>query len=72
MIEKLKAKLAAEGLFDVALKRPLPTMPRRIAVVTSPTGAAGGWRSPAAAPGLKGRVMGAAPAAGSKGRNGPL
>jgi exodeoxyribonuclease VII large subunit len=38
--EKLKAKLAAEGLFDAALKRPLPTMPRRIAVVTSPTGAA--------------------------------
>ncbi len=38
--EKLKAKLAAEGLFDVALKRPLPKMPRRIAIVTSPTGAA--------------------------------
>lgn len=38
--EKLKAKLAAEGLFDAALKRPLPTMPHRIAVVTSPTGAA--------------------------------
>ncbi len=38
--EKLKAKLAAEGLFEAALKRPLPTMPRRIAVVTSPTGAA--------------------------------
>src|SRR5690606_27251904 len=35
-----KAKLAAEGLFDAALKRPLPAMPRRIAVVTSPTGAA--------------------------------
>src|SRR5690242_1623151 len=38
--ERLKAKLAAEGLFDVALKRPLPKMPRRIAIVTSPTGAA--------------------------------
>lgn len=38
--ERLKAKLAAEGLFDAALKRPLPPMPKRIAVVTSPTGAA--------------------------------
>src|SRR5512139_127115 len=38
--EKLKARLQAEGLFDAALKRPLPAMPRRIAVVTSPTGAA--------------------------------
>jgi exodeoxyribonuclease VII large subunit len=38
--ERLKAKLAAEGLFDAALKRPLPAMPKRIAVVTSPTGAA--------------------------------
>jgi exodeoxyribonuclease VII large subunit len=38
--EKLKARLLAEGLFDAALKRPLPTMPKRIAVVTSPTGAA--------------------------------
>jgi len=38
--ERLKAKLAAEGLFDTALKRPLPEMPKRIAVVTSPTGAA--------------------------------
>ncbi|MBK7115548.1 MAG: exodeoxyribonuclease VII large subunit [Proteobacteria bacterium] len=38
--EKLKARLQAEGLFDPALKRPLPTMPRRIAVVTSHTGAA--------------------------------
>ncbi len=38
--ERLKAKLSAEGLFDDALKRPLPLMPRRIAVITSPTGAA--------------------------------
>jgi len=39
-LERLKAKLAAEGLFDAALKRPLPRFPRRIGVVTSPTGAA--------------------------------
>jgi exodeoxyribonuclease VII large subunit len=38
--EELKAKLAAEGLFDAALKRSLPRLPRRIGVVTSPTGAA--------------------------------
>jgi exodeoxyribonuclease VII large subunit len=38
--EQIKAKLAAEGLFDVALKRTLPPYPRRIGVVTSPTGAA--------------------------------
>lgn len=38
--ERLKEKLAAEGLFSADLKRPLPAMPRRIAVVTSPTGAA--------------------------------
>jgi exodeoxyribonuclease VII large subunit len=38
--EALKQKLAAEGLFDSALKRPLPTWPRAIGVVTSPTGAA--------------------------------
>lgn len=38
--EKLKEKLKAEGLFDPARKRPLPLLPRRIGVVTSPTGAA--------------------------------
>lgn len=38
--ELLKSRLAAEGLFDEALKRPLPEIPRRIGVVTSPTGAA--------------------------------
>lgn len=38
--EKLKQKLAAEGLFDEAHKKPLPLLPRRIGVVTSPTGAA--------------------------------
>lgn len=39
-LERLKAKLAAEGLFDAARKRPLPRLPRRVAVVTSPSGAA--------------------------------
>jgi exodeoxyribonuclease VII large subunit len=38
--EELKAKLAAEGLFAAGRKRPLPAVPRRIGVVTSPTGAA--------------------------------
>ncbi|HTM21484.1 MAG TPA: exodeoxyribonuclease VII large subunit, partial [Kofleriaceae bacterium] len=38
--EQLKAKLAAEGLFDAARKRPLPALPRRIGVVTSRSGAA--------------------------------
>src|SRR5689334_23275155 len=38
--EKLKAKLAAEGLFAAERKRPLPAVPHRIGVVTSPTGAA--------------------------------
>lgn len=38
--EELLAKLAAEGLFEVSRKRPLPRLPRRIGVITSPTGAA--------------------------------
>lgn len=38
--EALKAKLQAEGLFDAATKRALPGQPRRIGVITSPTGAA--------------------------------
>lgn len=38
--EQLKKKLASEGLFDPRRKKPLPAFPRRIAVVTSPTGAA--------------------------------
>lgn len=38
--EQLKSRLAAEGLFDPARKRPLPPHPTRIGVVTSPSGAA--------------------------------
>jgi exodeoxyribonuclease VII large subunit len=38
-LERLKAKLAAEGLFEAARKRPLPTMPAVVGVITSPTGA---------------------------------
>jgi exodeoxyribonuclease VII large subunit len=37
---RLKAKLEAEGLFDISLKRTLPEFPRKIGLVTSPTGAA--------------------------------
>jgi exodeoxyribonuclease VII large subunit len=40
--EALRTKLAAEGLFEAARKRPLPRWPRRIGVVTSPVGAV--WR----------------------------
>ncbi|BBD99340.1 exodeoxyribonuclease VII large subunit [Sphingobium amiense] len=39
LLEKLKAKLAAEGLFAPERKKPLPFLPRTIGVVTSPTGA---------------------------------
>ena len=39
LLEKLKAKLAGEGLFAASAKKPLPFLPRRIGVVTSPTGA---------------------------------
>ncbi len=39
LLEKLKVKLGAEGLFDPARKKRLPFLPRTIGVVTSPTGA---------------------------------
>ena len=38
--EELRRKLAAEGLFDPERKKPIPLLPRRIGVVTSPSGAA--------------------------------
>ena len=38
--EKLKEKLRLEGIFDAAHKKPLPKYPRRVGVVTAPTGAA--------------------------------
>ncbi|UCF84389.1 MAG: exodeoxyribonuclease VII large subunit [Desulfobacteraceae bacterium] len=38
--EQLKKKLASQGLFDEDVKRPLPFLPQRVAVITSPTGAA--------------------------------
>ena len=40
MLEQRKARLAALGFFDQARKKPLPLFPSRVAVVTSPTGAA--------------------------------
>ncbi|MEP6483959.1 MAG: exodeoxyribonuclease VII large subunit [Rudaea sp.] len=40
LLQDLKTRLAAEGLFDTALKRALPRAPRLIGVITSPTGAA--------------------------------
>jgi exodeoxyribonuclease VII large subunit len=40
MLEELKRRLGAEGLFDAARKKPLPLFPSRVAVITSPTGAA--------------------------------
>jgi exodeoxyribonuclease VII large subunit len=40
--EALKARLSEEGLFDTARKRPLPTRPTTVAVITSPTGVV--WR----------------------------
>jgi len=39
LLEKLKAQLGAEGLFDQSRKKALPFMPKVIGVVTSPTGA---------------------------------
>ncbi len=39
LFEKLKVRLAAEGLFDGARKRSIPYLPRTIGIVTSPTGA---------------------------------
>jgi exodeoxyribonuclease VII large subunit len=38
--EQLKKKLADQGVFDKAIKRPMPFLPQRVAVITSPTGAA--------------------------------
>jgi exodeoxyribonuclease VII large subunit len=40
ILEERKQRLAAEGLFDPVRKKPIPFLPSRVAVVTSPTGAA--------------------------------
>ena len=40
LFEKLKKKLAEEGLFDIEHKKPIKRVPRKIAVITAPTGAA--------------------------------
>ncbi len=65
--EELKEKLSREGLFDASAKKPIPRLPGRIAVVTSPTGAAirdflsilrrRGWRGEIAV--MPSRVQGA-------------
>jgi exodeoxyribonuclease VII large subunit len=39
-LEELKTRLAAEGLFDAASKQQLPAVPKRIGIITSPSGAA--------------------------------
>lgn len=39
-LEELKKKLSAEGLFDEKYKKPIPRFPKRVGIVTSPTGAA--------------------------------
>ena len=38
--EQLKKKLSEQGVFDKAIKKPMPFLPQRVAVITSPTGAA--------------------------------
>jgi exodeoxyribonuclease VII large subunit len=38
--QEMKNKLEKEGLFDIAHKRPIPKLPRRVGIITSPTGAA--------------------------------
>ncbi len=54
-LRKLREKLASEGLFDPARKRRLPAFPRRIAFVTSPTGARGSRLLASAAAAVAGR-----------------
>ncbi|PLX66362.1 MAG: exodeoxyribonuclease VII large subunit [Denitrovibrio sp.] len=39
LFEEVKKKLEAEGLFDETIKKPVPYLPKRVAVITSPTGA---------------------------------